>query len=63
MDYYAWVAVEKDANHHASTTQAQLIDRIKAVFETLPRKSVASACSTFRGRNEAVVDANGRYFA
>ena len=45
-DYCVWSAVEKDA----STTKSQLIDRIKAVFETHPRESVASACSRFRGR-------------
>ena len=47
MDYYVWGAVEKDANHSASTTKAQLIDRNKAVFETLPREGVASPCSRF----------------
>ena len=62
MDYYVWGAVEKDANRRTSTTKAQLIDRMKAVFETLPRESVASACSTFRGQIEAVIDANGDYF-
>ena len=48
MDYYAWGSVEKDAYRRASTTKAQLIDRIKAVFETLPRESVTSACHRFR---------------
>ena len=62
MDYYLWDAVEKDAYRRASTTKAQLIYRIMAVFETLPRESVTSACSWFRGRMEALVDANGGYF-
>ena len=30
MDYYVWGAVEKEANRRASTTRAQLINRIKA---------------------------------
>ena len=37
MDYYVCGAVEKDTNSRASTTKAQLIDRINFVFETLPR--------------------------
>ena len=41
---------------------AQLIDRIKVVFETLPKETVTLACSRFRGRIEAVIDANGGYF-
>ena len=52
----------RDANRCATTTKAQLINRIKAVFETIPRESVTSACSRFRGRIEAVIDANGGYF-
>ena len=32
MDYCVWSAVEKDAYRRASTTKAQLIDRIKVVF-------------------------------
>ena len=62
MDYYVWVVVEKDANRRASTTKAQLIDRIKAVFETLLRESVTSTCSRLLGRIENVIDAKGGYF-
>ena len=62
MGYYVWGAVEKDTNRPASTTKAQLIDRIKVVFKTLPRKTVTSACSMFRSKIEAVIDANGSYF-
>ena len=62
MDYYVCGAVEKDTIHRASTTKAQLIDRIKVVFETLPRETVTSACSRFRSRIETVMDANGGYF-
>ena len=46
----------------SSTTKAQLIDRNKAVFETLPRESATSACSMLRGKIEAVIDANDGYF-
>ena len=62
IDYYVSGTVEKDTNRRASTTKAQLIDRIKAVFETLPRKSVTSACSRFRSQIEPVINTNGSYF-
>ena len=62
IDHYVLGAVEKDANHCASTTKAQLIDRIKSVFETLFMESVTSACSRFWGWIDAVIDANGDYF-
>ena len=61
MDY-VWGAVDKNANCCARTTKAQLIDRIKAVFETLLRESVTSACARFWDRTEAVIDTNGGYF-
>ena len=62
MDYYVCGAVQKDTHRRVSTTKAQLIDRIKVVFEALPREIVTSACSRFRSRIEAVLDANGGYF-
>lgn len=62
MNYFIWGAVEKDTNHCASNTKAQLMDKIKLVFEALQRETVASACSRFRSRIEAVIDANGGYF-
>ena len=34
IDYYVCGAVKKDVNRRASTTKAQLINRIKAVLET-----------------------------
>ena len=51
MDYYVCAAVEKNTNHRASTTKAQLIDRIKIVFETLRRETVTSAWVIQRGSN------------
>ena len=40
MDCYVWGAVEKDPNRCASTTKPQLIERIRAAFEALPREIV-----------------------
>ena len=62
MDYYVWEAVEEDTNRRASTTKAQLIDKIKVVFFNFPRETVTSVCSRFRSRIEAVIDASGGYF-
>ena len=62
MDYFVWGAVEKDTNHYASNTKAQLLDKIKTVFEALQRETFASACSMFRSRTQAVIEANGGYF-
>ena len=62
MDYHVWGAVENNANRSACTTKAQLIDRIKAVFHTIPTESATSACTRFRSRIEAVIEANGSYF-
>ena len=62
MDYYVCGAVEKDTNRRLSTTKAQLIERIKVVFETLPKKTVTSASSSFQNRIEDVINTNGGYF-
>ncbi|KFM74536.1 Transposable element Tcb2 transposase, partial [Stegodyphus mimosarum] len=62
MDYFVWGVVEKDANRTSSNTKAQLMYKVKTVFEALPRETVASACSRFRSRIKAVIDANGGYF-
>ena len=62
MDYYVCGAFEKDTDRRASSTNAQLIDRIKVVFETLHRETVTSACSRFRSKIEAVIEVNGGYF-
>lgn len=37
MDWYVLGDVEKDTNRHVTTTEAQLIDRIKAIFKTLAK--------------------------
>ena len=62
MDYYVWGAVEKDSSRCARTTKPQLIERIKAAFEALSWEIVKSACSRFRSRIEAAIDANDGYF-
>ena len=62
MDYYVWGAVEKDTNRSACNTKAELVAKIKEVFEDLPRDTVRDACARFRSRLEAVVEADGGHF-
>ena len=61
MYHNEWGAVYKHVNRRASTTKAQLIDKIKAVLESLLRESASSACSRFRSWIEAVIGTNGDY--
>ena len=61
-DYYLWGAVERQTNRSACNTKQELIDRIKAVFASLPKEEVQRACARFRGRLERVIDAKGAYF-
>ena len=62
MDYYVSGAVEKDTNFSACNTKAELVAKIKEVFEDLPRDTVRNACARFQSRREAVVEAEGGYF-
>ena len=62
MDYYVCGTIEKDTKRRDSNTKNLLIDRIKVVFETLPRETVTSACSRFRSGIDAVIDAHAGYF-
>ncbi|KAL1122351.1 hypothetical protein AAG570_003756 [Ranatra chinensis] len=55
-DYFVRGAVEKDTNRTPSHTKDQSMDKIKTVFVALSRETVASACSRFRSRLEAVCD-------
>ena len=45
MDYYVWSAVEKDTNNSACNTKAELMAKIKEVFEDLPMDTLRDICS------------------
>lgn len=62
MNYYGWGAIEKETNLTACSTKSQLIDRIKVVFEAIPRDTVNTAFARFSSRIEAVVGAEGLIF-
>ncbi|XP_061516646.1 uncharacterized protein LOC133393851 [Anopheles gambiae] len=61
MDYFVWGVVERDTNRTSSNTKAELMAKIRSVFAALTRETVARACSRFRRRVEAVIEAEGGY--
>ena len=61
LDYFVWSYVENITNMSSHNTKASLIAAIRRVFTELPPALVERACSQFRIRIEAVVEAEGSY--
>ena len=61
MDYFVWSYVENITNMTFHNTKASLIAAIRRVFAELPPALVKKACSQFRIRIEAVIEAEGGY--
>ena len=61
MDYFVWTYVENITNMTSNNTKASLITAIRWVFAELPPAPVEKACSQFRIRIEAVIEAEGGY--
>ena len=61
LDYFVWSYVENITNMTSHNTKASLIAAIRRVFAELPPALVAKACSQFRIRIEAVIEAEGGY--
>ena len=61
LDYFIWSYVENIANMTSHNTKASLIAAMCQVFAELPLALVEKACSQFRIRIEAVIEAEGRY--
>ena len=61
LDYFVWSYVEKFTNMTSHNTKASLIAAIRRVFTELPPALVEKACSQFRIRIEAVIEAEGDY--
>ena len=61
LDYFVWSYVENIPNMTSNNTKASLIGAIRRVFAELPPALVKKACSQFRIRIEAVIEAEGRY--
>ena len=61
QDYFIWSYVKNIANMTSHNTKASLIAAIRQVFAELPSALVEKACSQFRIRIEAVIEAEGGY--
>ena len=61
LDYFVWSYVENITNITSHNTKASLITAIRRVFAELPPALVEKACSQFRIRIEAVIEAKGFY--
>ena len=61
LDYFVWSYVENITNMTSYNTKASLIAAIRRVFAELPTALVEKACSQFRIRMEAVIEAEGGY--
>ena len=61
LDYSVWSYVENITNMTSHNTKASLIAAIRRVFTELPPALVEKACSQFRIRIEAVIEAEGGY--
>ena len=59
LDYFIWSYVENITNMTTHNTKASLIAAIRRVFTKLPPVLVEKACSQFRIRIEAVIEAEG----
>ena len=61
LDYFVWSYVENITNMTSHNTKASLIEAIRRVIAELPPALVEKACSKFRIRIEAVIEAEGGY--
>ena len=61
LDYFIWSCVENITNMTSHNTKASLIAAIRRVFAELPPALVEKACSQFRIRIEAMIEAEGGY--
>ena len=61
LDYFVWSYVENITNMTSHNTKASLITTICQVFAELPLALMEKACSQFRNRIKAVIEAEGGY--
>ena len=61
LDYFVWSYVGNITNMTSHNTKDSLIAAIRRVFAELPPARVEKACSQFRIRIEAVIEAEGSY--
>ena len=61
LDYFVWSYVENITNMTSHNTKDSLVAPIRRVFAELPPALVKKACSQFRIRIAAVIEAEGGY--
>ena len=61
LDYIVWSYVENITNMTSHNTKVSLIAAIRRVFAELPPALLENACSQFRIRIKAVIEAEGGY--
>lgn len=61
LDYFVWGVCEREVNKAPHNTLDSVKNKIKEVMGNLERDLVAKACSRFRSRIEAVVEAEGDF--
>lgn len=63
MGYFVQGEFDNHTNRHPYNIKARLVASIAEVFATMDKDMVRSACSKFRGRIEAIIEANGDFIA
>lgn len=61
LDYYVWGVVERETNKHAHNTKDSLKAAIGDVMANINKDHLINACSRFRSRIEAVIEAEGGF--
>ena len=61
LDYFIWSYIKNITNMTSHNTKASLIAAIQRIFAELPPVLVEKACSQFRIRIDAVIEAGGSY--
>ena len=61
LDFFVWGEVERKANQSSCSTKDELKVKITRSFSSLSRVTVVKACSRFRTRLEAVIEAKGGF--
>ena len=61
MDYYVWGVVEMETNKRPHSTKESLKATILHVMGSLQEEPLIRACSRFRNRLEAVIEAEGGF--
>jgi hypothetical protein len=62
LDYFVRGYLKTHTNQHANTTKVSLITSIRDNFASMDKAMMAKTCVAFRGRVEAVIEAEGCFF-